>query len=107
MHIVTRHASRPRRRPRTGLPAVPRVAGASGLGGLRGRPGTPPRRSSATVARRRPPLALLALGAACAPEIQGSGVFHDETRSVPRSWASGWTTRSQRLDRSARSRASR
>ena len=37
---------------------------------------------SATVARAAA-LALLALGAACAPEIQGSGVFRDERRSVP------------------------
>lgn len=45
-------------------------------------PSRPPAAPGHLVARAVA-LALLALGAACTPEIQGSGVFHEETRSVP------------------------
>lgn len=51
----------------------------------RPRPGLLRWRSAAAAAgARRAALALLALAAtACTPEIQGSGVFHEETRTVP------------------------
>lgn len=79
--MTSPRASRPQAALPERLPAVPgrgahgpRRVREVGLARLPRRPG-PARRAAAA--------ALLALAAACAPEIQGSGVFHEETRSVP------------------------
>lgn len=50
----------------------------------RPQPGLPRRRAAASALASAAALALLAVVAsACTPEIQGSGVFHEETRTVP------------------------